>query len=324
MHKIQIINADSELGAGKRGGSLGFAAMLTAARKSEQTFFSEHEIIQLPNRNLVLDRPPVYSFAKRIHLLTAYYESLSNIVCESLQVGGFPIVVTGDHSSGGAVIAGIRQCNPDKRIGVVWIDAHADLHSPYTTPSGNMHGMPLAIATGIDSVENSRNELSDGLQVAWDRIKGAGGQTPSIDPADLFFIGLRSVEPQEWSIIDKFNIQVRTVSDLREKGLDALMNDVFEYFADYDIIHLSFDVDSMDPDLVSDGTGTPVPGGFSAEEAESLLADLIQDARVGSIEFTEINPTLDTRGNAMGEAAFHILETISGAIKKRFAVMETN
>ena len=140
-----IVNR-SEITAGTRGASLGPDAIFAAARTKKSLLFGAYPIIELPNYNNLLDQPVKHPYAKRIDGLVKVFNDVSNQVSETLQAGKFPFVLAGDHGSAGGTIAGIKKAFPDKRLGVVWIDAHGDLHTPFTTPSGNMHGMPLSTA----------------------------------------------------------------------------------------------------------------------------------------------------------------------------------
>ena len=135
--------------------------------------------------------------AKRIEGLVQVFENVSLKVSEVMKNGGFPLIIAGDHGSAGGTLAGVKMAHPDKRVGVVWIDAHGDLHTPYTTPSGNMHGMPLATALSEDNLEERRNELSDGVVELWQRLKDTGVKGAKINAEDLVFIAVRDTELEE-------------------------------------------------------------------------------------------------------------------------------
>eukprot|EP01041_Mallomonas_annulata_P025357 gene25357-46368_t len=138
-----IINT-SEITAGTRGASLGPDAVITAARKKNNYLFGNFPLVRLQDENHLLDQETKFAFAKRIDGLVKIYERLNSSVQETLKEGEFPFVLASDHGSAGGTIAGIKSAFPGKRLGVIWIDAHGDLHSPFTTPSGNIHGMPLS------------------------------------------------------------------------------------------------------------------------------------------------------------------------------------
>ena len=200
---------------------------------------------------------------------------------------------------------------PDERIGVIWIDAHADMHSPYTTPSGNLHGMPLATALAEDNLEVQTNELDEKTEELWERLKNIGGITPKIKYADLIYIGVRDTEAQEDYLMEKHGVRNITTRELRQIGVEEVVEIVNDRLKDCSKIYISFDVDSLDP-KISVGTGTPVPQGLRFKEARELLQSLCRDERVCCLEFVEINPTLDTE-NAMAETAFKLLEAATDA-----------
>ncbi len=319
--KLVLVTCTSEICGAKRGGSLGIGAMQTAARQAGRGFFSQFLTRRVPDANEVLDAPPKKPFAHYVDALLPIYDRLAATVADVLQEGGFPICLTGDHSTGGALIAGIKRAFPDQRLGVIWVDAHADLHSPYTTPSGNMHGMPLAIALDVDNLEHQRNDPHSETRAHWETLQAMGGVQPMLKPQDLVFIGLRSYEAEEAYLIREHEIRHHGVEGARRQGMEAVTQQVLRELSDCDQLFVSFDVDSMDPKLVGDGTGTPVPGGFSEGEAGQLLHKLLRDPRVIAFEVTEVNPTLDTGGNRMGEAAFRLLERSAAALQGQSADM---
>ena len=154
MKKIKIIEVKSEIGAGTRGAGMGPDAVRIAALDFGSSFFKRHESVEVPNENKLLLEPVTNDFAKRIKGIYSFTEKLAKQVetfCR--EEGTFPIVLAGDHTSAIGVAAGIRMAYPGKKLGIIWIDAHADIHSPYTTPSGNMHGMPIAAILGEDNKE---------------------------------------------------------------------------------------------------------------------------------------------------------------------------
>jgi arginase len=227
------------------------------------------------------------------------------------------LILAGDHSSAGGSIAGIKKSNPDKRLGVIWIDAHADLHSPYTSPSGNMHGMPLATALNFDNIDHKIKELEPEVIETWKKLKNVGGIAPKINPEDLVFIGVRDTEESEDYFIANNSIRNVSVEYVRRNGVEKVSAEVLNYLKECDILYLSFDVDSMDCDLVSYGTGTPVSNGITEQEASGLINHFLIDKRVGCFEVVEINPCLDNKQNKMAETAFRILENATSIIEKR-------
>ncbi len=171
MRKIKFIENISEITAGTRGASLGIDAMRVAAFKKQSRFFKENSFTKIENENEVLVNPVRFSKAKRIEALNKVFDYIGDEVKSTLEAKKFPFVLAADHGSAGGTIAGIKAAFPQKRLGVVWIDAHADLHSPYTTPTGNMHGMPLATAIDDDNKECKINKLSDSEKDLWNQLK---------------------------------------------------------------------------------------------------------------------------------------------------------
>src|SRR4051812_11569712 len=151
MKNIKLIEVPSEIGAGTRGASLGVDAIKIAALDFMSNFFIHFPSEKIETQNNLLFEPIQSPYAKRIQGVVAMYERISKSVCESMKNNFFPVILSGDHSAAGGTIAGIKMAKPKSKLGVIWIDAHADLHTPYTTPSGNMHGMPLASAIAEDN-----------------------------------------------------------------------------------------------------------------------------------------------------------------------------
>ncbi len=312
-HKIEILGNTSELGAGTRGSSLGLDALQVASLKYDRSFFLRNKIKSLKTVNNLLFKKVEMPYAKRLDGIAEMYGRIETKVSKTLEKGNFPFVIAGDHSSAGGTIAGIKKAYPNKRLGVIWVDAHADLHSPYTSPSGNVHGMPLATAIHEDNLECQNNEPENETKWHWNVMKGPNAR---VKPEDLVFIGLRSTEEPEDAIIERYNIPVFRVPEVREIGVAEVVAKSLAHLKDCDILYVSFDVDSMDPS-VSEGTGTPVPGGFDEEEAKEILLALIEDPRLVCFEMVEINPLLDKKGNSMAEAAFRIMKPVHEKIEAK-------
>jgi arginase len=312
MRKPKLVLLRSELGAGTRGASLGVDALKIAAIDLESNYFRKYDAVDVEDENWMLLEKVNHKYAKRIRGLVKIYERLSKAIAKNLKkTDAFPIVLAGDHSTAGGTIAGIKMAFPNERIGVIWIDAHADIHSPYTTPSGNLHGMPLATALAEDNLEVQTNELDEKTEELWEKLKNIGGIAPKIEYSDLIYIGVRDTEAQEDFLIEKHGIRNITTRELRQIGIEEVVEIVNTRLKECSKIYISFDVDSLDP-KISVGTGTPVPQGLRFKEARELLQSLCRDERVCCLEFVEINPTLDTE-NAMAETAFKLLEAATDA-----------
>ena len=310
--KIKFIEVNSELGAGTRGASMGIDAIKIAALDYGSDVFNKISSIEIKAEDAALYNPITHSKAKRIHAILKLQKRIASTVASTLKQKNFPIVLSGDHSSAAATIAGIKLYKPKLNLGVIWIDAHADLHTPYTTPSGNIHGMPLAAALGEDNKTNKVNKPIKETVSAWNDLKNIGGISPKINYSDLVFIALRDFEKQEKALIDKNNVKVYTVSDVRKNGSAKIARSVFDYLSHCDIIYVSFDVDAMDS-AISKGTGTPVPDGITEKEAGNLCAYIVENDKVCCFEITEVNPTLDSE-NLMAENTFEILQKVIGRL----------
>jgi len=308
--QLQFIFNPSELGAGTRGASLGPEAIRAAARAQNSTLFSEYPVYTLPNRNDLLDRPTNFPYAKRIDGVLQIFEGIKQQVKEAIDSGMFPLIIAGDHSSAGGTMAGLKLAYPGKRLGVLWIDAHADIHSPYTTPSGNIHGMPIATALGVDQSDLQKNNLDLTTMQYWNQLK-----SHSLKPADLIYIGVRDVEAEEIHAMKQLNLRNYSVKELRDRGLQTCIDEISEKLQACDIVYVSFDVDSMDPSETSYGTGTPVPMGISFDEAKSILTSMSKLNNLACMELVEVNPCLDNEKNKMAERSFELINALVKSLK---------
>ena len=306
MKNIQLIEVPSEIGAGTRGASLGVEAIKIAALDFMSNFFIHFPSEKVPTENRLLFEPIDSPYAKRIKGIATMYERVSKSVSHCIKNSFFPVVLSGDHSIGGATVAGIKMAKPDCRLGIIWIDAHADLHTPYTTPSGNMHGMSMAITIGEDNKECAIHELDGETRHTWNKLKELGTGNQKVLPEDVVFISLRDFEKEEKFLIDKYNMKVVSTNEFRRKGAENIVKSVLRYLSDCTDIYISYDMDSMDASI-SKGTGTPVGKGLREREAEDLISKLMQNRKVSCFEITEVNPTLDTE-NLMAEIAFNVLQ----------------
>ncbi len=316
MKKINIIKNRSDIGAGTRGADLGVDAIEIAAINAQSDYFNRYEFVDVQTFNEAVYEKQNTPYALRIGKVLAVCEGLSNEVKSCLTNGGFPLVLSGDHSSALGSISGVKCAYPDKRIGVVWIDAHADIHSPYTTPSGNIHGMPLAAALADDNMDRSVNKVSETTETNWQAMKNIGGITPKILHDDLVYFGVRDTEEPEDYTIAKNGIKNYKVEEVRYRGMEVCLAETLERLKNCDYIYISFDVDSMDCDLISKGTGTPVSKGFDQHEIKQIINGIVKSGKVTCVELVEVNPCLDNKGNVMAETAFEVLENITKTIEE--------
>ena len=306
MKNIKLIEVPSEIGAGTRGASLGIEAIKIAALDFMSNFFVHFPSEKVETENHLLFEPIHSPYAKRINGVITMYERVSKSVKESIKNNFFPIVLSGEHSTSGGTIAGIKAAKPNSRLGVIWIDAHADLHTPYTTPSGNMHGMPLTASIGEDNEECKVHEPDEKTKKEWDQLKNIGKISPKILAEDIVFISLRDFEKEEKHLIDKYGMKVITTNEVRRKGPESVVRSALRFLTECTDIYVSFDMDCLDS-AISKGTGTPVSNGLKEREAEDLVSKFMQNRKICCFEITEVNPTLD-KENLMAEIAFNILQ----------------
>ncbi|MEE4001376.1 arginase [Tenacibaculum sp. FZY0031] len=311
MKEIKIIKNRSDIGAGTRGSDMGVDAIEIAAINKKSNYFDSFDFEDVITENESIYNKVNNSFAKRIDSVFNQCKRLSNHVKVNLQEGKFPIVLSGDHSSALGTISGVKAAYPTQRVGVVWIDAHGDLHSPYTSPSGNIHGMPLAAAIADDNLDCQINDVDRETSELWERMKNIGALGQKVTPQDIVFFGVRDTEEPENKQMEKYGIKNYRVAEVRYRGLEVCVNEALDKLADCDVIYVSFDVDAMDCDMISYGTGTPVPKGFDQHEIIDIINGLLASNKVACVEFVEVNPLLDLKGNKMAETAFEVLEEVT-------------
>jgi len=316
MEKIKIIKNRSDIGAGTRGSDMGVDAIEIAAINCASDYFNRYDFIDVETENDVVYEKQKAPFAKRIGKVLTVCTRLSETVQTTINNNEFPLVLSGDHSSALGTISGVKTAFPDKRLGVIWIDAHADIHSPYTTPSGNIHGMPLAAALADDNMDRKINEVKGETDKNWEGMKNIGGISPKVLHSDVVYFGVRDTEEPEEYAIEKNGIKNYRVDEIRYRGMDVCMLETLEKLSDCDLIYISFDVDSMDCDLISKGTGTPVSKGFDQEEIKQIFKKVIESGKVACVELVEVNPCLDNKGNKMAETAFEIINDFTKSIEK--------
>jgi arginase len=313
--QIKIIKNRSDIGAGTRGSDMGIDAIEIAAINANNNYFTQFDFEDVETENESIYNKVKNSFGKRIEHVFEQCTRVSNAVQRNLNDGNFPLVISGDHSSALGTISGIKAANPNKTLGVVWIDAHADINSPYTSPSGNVHGMPLAAAMAEDNIDCTNNSVTDETEKFWNKLKNIGTSDVKVRPENIVYFGVRDTEESEAKQIEKLNIRNYKVEETRYRGIDNCINEAIEKLKDCEIIYVSFDVDSMDCDLISYGTGTPVPKGFDQFEVIKIINGFLNTKKVVCLEFVEVNPLLDLKGNTMAETAFEILDEVTKTLK---------
>ena len=312
--KIKFLKISSELGAGTRGASKGFEGLKSAAAATGSTLFSDYEIISIKDENDSLLKNINFPSAKRIQSIYEVLNRVKKTVNDEVKQKHFPLLISGDHSISMGTIAGIKSAFPNKKIGVVWIDAHADIHTPFTTPSGNMHGMPIAASLGLDNFSCASNTPKKEVIELWNNIKTLGGNDPNLEPKNIVYVGVRDTEWEEDKLITKLGIHKYSVDFIRRnKGVKSAQT-ILKKLENVDLIYISFDVDVLDNSL-SMGTGTPVANGLFLNEVKSLISELSKSQKLCCFEIVEINPTIDNKGNLMAEMGLEVLETLIQCLK---------
>lgn len=260
------------------------------------------------NGNLAFESK--YKYARHIDSIVKVTDSIIHNVEEVLNKEKFPLIFSGDHSNAIGSISAVKNHFPVKRLGVIWIDAHGDLHSPFTTPSGNVHGMPLAALLGDVYRSETINQPDEETLQYWKALLHSGNKKihPKIEPDDVVFIDIRDLEKPEWKDIRDNKMKHYVPEDVKSKPIEQIASESLEYLKDCDLIYISFDVDSLDPS-VSEGTGTKVPNGLSLKGAKNLLVHLMQSPKIVALEITEVNPLIDHK-NEMAKTVLEILDYI--------------
>lgn len=305
MRELRIIEVKSEIGAGTRGSGMGVDAIKTAALDFGSRYFKKYKSVEVPNENHLLLESAGNQYAKRISGVLTMVERISDEVSGVLKKNEFPIMISGDHSCSIGAVSGIKKAFPKSRIGLIWIDAHADIHSPYTTPSGNLHGMPLAALLDEDNLESKINKPDQETLNYWYQLKNVCNISPKIKYGDLVYISMRDLETAESNLLKRHKIRNFSTAEIRKRGVERVAIDALKELDSCDMIYVSFDVDALDPSI-SRGTGTPVSNGITGKEAGNLVARLMSNDKICGFDMVEVNPTLD-RENKMAENAFEIL-----------------
>ncbi len=271
---ISILGIPMDLGAGRRGVDMGPSA-LRLARLAPALTDLGHRVTDLGNVEV-----PVPEAVPRRNGL--HYADAIAAACHAaydrlrtLDPTAFVLGLGGDHSISMGTIAGVAA---GRRTGVLWIDAHADPNTPASSPSGNIHGMPLAHLLGEGDP----------------RLTGIWGGGAVLRPEDLVFIGLRSLDEGERALIRDLGIHAYTMKDIDQRGMARVAAEAVERLGHLDRMHVSFDADALDPGLAP-GVGTPVPGGLSYREAHLLMELLADSGRTTSLDLVEVNPILDSQ-----------------------------
>jgi arginase len=296
--KITFIGVPLDLGAGRRGVDMGPSAIRSAGihQHVRELGYDVEDAgdIEVQIQETQDPGDPRLKFLKEIR---ATCEALRDKVGGILQKGRMPVVLGGDHSIAMGTIAGVSRFHREKggKIGLVWFDAHGDMNTPETSPSGNIHGMPLAAALGLGDKT----------------LAGLAGATPMVDGARAAVVGLRDVDPAERENLKDSGIGAFTMRDIDERGMRTVMEEAIKRASSgTEGIHVSFDLDGMDPEFAP-GVGTPSPGGISFREAHLAMEMLADTEMVISAELVEVNPILD-QSNRTAHLGVGLLQSLLG------------
>ncbi|MBX6723812.1 MAG: arginase [Dactylosporangium sp.] len=291
---VDVIGVPLDLGASRRGTDMGPSA-IRYARLRESIAGLVPEVRDLGNIDVpVAEARETTGHLKYLDEIAAACGELAEVVARSLREGRLPLVLGGDHSIAIGTLAGHALAGSE--VGVVWIDAHSDFNTGETSPSGNIHGMPLAASVGLGD----------------ERLVNIGAPGPHVDAAHVAMVGIRSVDPEERELLLGSRVTVLTMADVDEMGLAACIRRAIAVASEDGRreIHVSFDLDAIDP-AVAPGVGTPVPGGLSYREAHLALEILAEAGIVRSWEFVEVNPILDA-GNRTAQTAVTLIQSALG------------
>lgn len=232
---------------------------------------------------------------RNLKVITEATEALGDKVFEVAEAGNFPLVLGGDHSIAIGTLSGISERH--ENLGVIWYDAHADMNTSDTSPSGNIHGMPLAASFGHGH----------------EKLTNIRGYSPKVKPENIVIIGARSVDPGERQLIKDHGIRVYSMHEIDKMGMNAVIEDSIRYLKEErktDAVHLSLDLDGIDP-MYTPGVGTPVPGGISYRESHLAMEMLFDAGIITSAEFVEVNPILDEK-NRTADVAVALIGSLFG------------
>jgi arginase len=288
---IRIIGVPMDLGQNRRGVDMGPSAARYAGLKArlERLGHAVHDEGNVPVPNP--EEEVAEGQQKRLAAVTAVCQNVYTLAGQYLDEGDFALFLGGDHSISLGTIAAAAQRGP---VGVIWIDAHADFNTPQTSPSGNIHGMPVAALIGRGA----------------EMMVNVGYPGPKLQPSHIVQIGIRDLDAQEREQLLPSGINVFTMRHVDELGMAAVARQALDRLRHLPRLHVSLDMDSLDPDEAA-GVGTPVPGGLSYREAHLLMEILGDSGRVQSLDIVEINPILDDR-NKTAELAVELAASLLG------------
>lgn len=298
---INLIGVPIKYGSGKDGAQLG-PDKLREYGLTEKLKVNENNVYDLGDLYVpVYSEEEKYKWHDRMKFLKPILDintNLAHTVYCSLSAKSFPLVIGGDHSLGLGSIAGASRYYGE--IAVIWIDAHGDINNSETSPSGNIHGMPLAASMGV-----GHSDLIN-LYYAGQKVK----------PENVYIIGARDLDPGEVKLAEDLKLNLYTMKDVREKGLENVIEEIIKYIKNSTAkgVHLSFDIDSLDSALVP-GTGTRVSEGFTLNEGKAILKDFLNSSLITSMDFVELNPVLDDEKESTAKVCLDLIDDFAKYLK---------
>ena len=293
---VALIGAPTDIGAGHRGASMGPEA-LRVARLAEALAARGLQVSDCGNLSGPVNPwlPPRDGY-RHLDAVVAWNRAVLDAVGAELDADRLPILLGGDHCLAiGSITAVARHCRArGKRLRVLWLDAHADFNTSTITPSGNLHGMPVACLCG-----NGPQALTE-----------LGGHVPALDPAAIRQIGIRSVDPGEKRLVHDIGLDIYDMRTIDEIGMKRVLERALAGIDAGTHLHVSFDVDFLDPEIAP-GVGTTVPGGPNYREAQLCMEMIADSGRLGSLDIMELNPAFDTR-NRTAQLAVDLVESLFG------------
>jgi len=292
--KVAVIGAALDLGAGRRGVDMGPSAIRYAGLAARIADLG-HEYVDLGNVETAVAEATAVGdeHARFLPQIKETCERIARLVEHAARDEFLPVVLGGDHSVALGTLAGLREVHGPG--GAIWIDAHGDLNSPETSPSGNVHGMVLAAALGL----------------AGDRFREDGWGLPALAPGRVALISVRALDEGERDVLRELDARVFTMSDVDRLGVERAVREALAHVAGPGFVHVSLDMDALDPD-VAPGVGTPVRGGLSYREAHLAFELVAESGLASSLDVVEVNPILD-RENQTGKLAVELVASALGA-----------
>lgn len=295
---IAITNVHLDLGAGRRGTDMGSSAMHVAGLIPRlQAIGHAIPVVRSLDTSSYEQQDHASVHARFLASIRDVCTRLADHVQDDVEAQRFPLVLGGDHSQAIGTVAGMARSvrARGERLGVLWVDAHTDMNTPDTSPSGNIHGMPLATLLG-------RGDPT---------LVGLSGDRPALDPRDVVVFGARDIDPTEAPLVRELGVRVYTMSELDQRGTAVCAAEALERVLAHTVgVHLSFDLDGVDP-ADAPGVGTPVPGGLSLRESHMICELASQTGKLLGMEMVELNPTLDER-NKTGHLAVWLIQSALG------------